>query len=268
VPPVVAPQQTRDTGTLGMTGGLFEPKDFIGKVQKGETVFTPQQLENLVRGVSESAGMKFPPEFKSMFETIQTNIKTVPLPDMQGQTQLMNAVLTNVNSALSSVKKDGTAPIDPEKIIEKVKTEMSTATSQLKSQMSSNDPLALFDKAFKAQNLFGNLDAVIPNNPVTKTGEAAKEIPASTKKAKEEAAAKTDNDNKKAAAAQQTTTATTNNRPSTALSGTSTLDDLKEQLIQLNKTMGELVSYTADVASSAEKQARATKRLDPNVALR
>jgi hypothetical protein len=32
--------------------------------------------------------------------------------------------------------------------------------------------------------------------------------------------------------------------------------------------MGELVSYTADVASTAEKQVRATKRMDPNVALR
>jgi hypothetical protein len=49
---------------------------------------------------------------------------------------------------------------------------------------------------------------------------------------------------------------------------TSTLDDLNEQLKQLNKSMGELVSHTSDVSAQAEKQVRATKRLDPNVSLR
>ena len=32
--------------------------------------------------------------------------------------------------------------------------------------------------------------------------------------------------------------------------------------------MGDLVSHTSDVSASAEKQVRATKRLDPNVSLR
>lgn len=45
----------RDLGTLGMTGSLFEKEDFFGKVAKGETVLTPQQLENLVKGVSVSS---------------------------------------------------------------------------------------------------------------------------------------------------------------------------------------------------------------------
>ncbi len=45
---------TRDTGTLGMTGALFEKQDFFGKVAKGETVMTPEQLTNLVRGVRGS----------------------------------------------------------------------------------------------------------------------------------------------------------------------------------------------------------------------
>jgi hypothetical protein len=54
-----------------------------------------------------------------------------------------------------------------------------------------------------------------------------------------------------------------------ALTGkTTTLDDLNEQLKQLNKSMGDLVSHTSDVSASAEKQVRATKRLDPNVSLR
>jgi len=45
-------EPSRDTGTLGMTGRLFEANDFYGKIAKGETVLTPGQLENLVSGVS------------------------------------------------------------------------------------------------------------------------------------------------------------------------------------------------------------------------
>ena len=47
------PLRSRDTGTLGMTGQLFETQDFYGKVARGETVLTPKQLENLVSGVSQ-----------------------------------------------------------------------------------------------------------------------------------------------------------------------------------------------------------------------
>jgi hypothetical protein len=41
---------TRDSGTLGMTGSLFEKEDALVKIAKGETVLTPGQLENLVKG--------------------------------------------------------------------------------------------------------------------------------------------------------------------------------------------------------------------------
>jgi len=259
---------TRDTGTLGMTGQLFEPKDFMGKVQKGETVLTPQQLENLVKGIGESTGIELPTEFKTIFQTIETNIKTMPKPaDMQGQTELLNAVLTNVNAAMQGSKKEGAKPLDANEVMEKVKKDMSSAAGQLKAQMSSTNPEALYQSAFKAQKMFGNLDAIIPNNPLTKTGEAAKSIPDSTKKAKEAEDAKKEEATKKTADATAPKTNTTTSSP-TPLAGKSTLDDLNAQLIQLNKTMGELVSYTAEAASTAEKQVRATKRLDPNVAHR
>jgi hypothetical protein len=45
----------RDSGTLGMTGNVFEQEDFYGKVAKGETVMTPGQLENLIKGTSSGA---------------------------------------------------------------------------------------------------------------------------------------------------------------------------------------------------------------------
>ena len=58
--PAAAPGATpsRDTGTLGMTGRLFEVEDFYGKVARGETVLTPKQLENLVSGVSSATMSK------------------------------------------------------------------------------------------------------------------------------------------------------------------------------------------------------------------
>ncbi len=54
----------------------------------------------------------------------------------------------------------------------------------------------------------------------------------------------------------------------TAVQTSATLDDLKSELIQLNKTMGEMVSYSSEMVGNIEKQVRATKKLDPNVSLR
>ena len=45
-----ATRKLRHSGTLGMTGSLFEPQDAFVKIAKGETVLTPGQLENLVKG--------------------------------------------------------------------------------------------------------------------------------------------------------------------------------------------------------------------------
>lgn len=54
IAPPAANTPTRDKGTLGMTGRLFEVEDFYGKVAKGETVLTQTQLEKLVSGVSNA----------------------------------------------------------------------------------------------------------------------------------------------------------------------------------------------------------------------
>jgi hypothetical protein len=49
---------------------------------------------------------------------------------------------------------------------------------------------------------------------------------------------------------------------------TATLDDLNTQLIQLNKFMGQMTTQTADLAQSAEKQYRVSKKMQPDVNLR
>ena len=50
-------QTKRDSGTIGLTGMLFEPKDIITKVQKGESVMTESQIKGLMRG-SQTEGME------------------------------------------------------------------------------------------------------------------------------------------------------------------------------------------------------------------
>ena len=47
-----------------------------------------------------------------------------------------------------------------------------------------------------------------------------------------------------------------------------TLDDLKNQLEMLNKSMGILVNETHALVDHTGQQVRATKRMDPNVNLR
>jgi hypothetical protein len=44
----------RDSGTLGMTGSLFEKEDFYGKVAKGETVLTRGQFDNIANFNSDA----------------------------------------------------------------------------------------------------------------------------------------------------------------------------------------------------------------------
>lgn len=70
---------SRDLGTLGMTGNMFEKQDFFGKIAKGETVLTPNQLENLVKGVgltgmqsAEKPAVNVPAIFEKLSESVKS----------------------------------------------------------------------------------------------------------------------------------------------------------------------------------------------------
>lgn len=69
--PALPPVNSRDTGTLGMTGHLFETQDFYGKVARGETVLTPNQLENLVSGVTQHSIGSKPQPVNGIAQSIQ-----------------------------------------------------------------------------------------------------------------------------------------------------------------------------------------------------
>jgi peptidoglycan hydrolase-like protein with peptidoglycan-binding domain len=94
-----------------------------------------------------------------------------------------------------------------------------------------------------------------------KVGNLSKTIPSEVAQAKAE-------EEKRKAAAATVVTAKPQVETATGPAIKTTQDDLYEQLIQLNTKMQELVSHSSDMATTAEKQVRATKRLDPNVALR
>jgi peptidoglycan hydrolase-like protein with peptidoglycan-binding domain len=103
--------------------------------------------------------------------------------------------------------------------------------------------------------------AQVKATDTTKVGNLSKTIPSEVAQAKAE-------EEKRRAAATTVVPAKPQAETATGPAIKTTQDDLYEQLIQLNTKMQELVSHSSEMATTAEKQVRATKRLDPNVALR
>jgi hypothetical protein len=90
---------TRDAGTFGMTGQMFEPKDFIGKIQKGETVFTPGQLQEYSQGLfgqfqkSNFTGLgDIKATISSAMPALQKQIETPVTPVSTGKATLDDVV--------------------------------------------------------------------------------------------------------------------------------------------------------------------------------
>jgi hypothetical protein len=163
---------------------------------------------------------------------------------------------TDRKAMLESAIKNG-----PADVAEKARKELLDITKQ--EQAKTKEAEAKTKEAAKPSTKGATADVKTDNK--NKVSNISKTVPS------EIAQQKAEEERKRAAAAQAATPKTTAPTASSgpALPGkTSTLDDLNEQLKQLNKSMGELVSHTSDVSAHAEKQVRATKRLDPNVSLR
>ena len=158
-------------------------------------------------------------------------------------------------SMLESAIKNGPADVAEKAMkelagINKQEQDKAKAESEIKKKEAPSTKGATADVKIDNKNKVSNISKTVPS---------------------EIAQQKAEDERKKAAAAVAITpkpaTATAASTPA-GVGKTSTLDDLNEQLKQLNKSMGELVSHTSDVSLQAEKQVRATKRLDPNVSLR
>lgn len=156
---------------------------------------------------------------------------------------------------LESAIKNGPADVAEKAMkelagINKQEQDKAKAESEIKKKEAPNTKGATADVKTDNKNKVSNISKTVPS-------EIAQQ------KAEEER-----RKNAAATAPAPKSTAPTAGAGPTLAGKTSTLDDLNEQLKQLNKSMGELVSHTSDVSASAEKQVRATKRLDPNVSLR
>lgn len=104
----------RDLGTVGMTGNLFEKKDFFGKVAKGETVLTPNQLENLVKGVglsgmqsADTNAVNLPSMFEKLSASIKTpsEVKVVPMPKTENLQDISNQLKESFAQSMANFQQ-------------------------------------------------------------------------------------------------------------------------------------------------------------------
>lgn len=280
--------EQRDTGTLGKTGQLTEPNDILTRVEAGETVFTPTQLDNFARNVAESAKTQLPPEFTSVLRGMQVNQGTT---GTDTGINLFADIFKNIQTSISPANAPSKNPADQSAVIfsDQV-TEQNARIAEAIAKFStvettkettpSLDFTNVFDGLFKGlqtelpkfgetiKTSFGNLASIIPSAQQNRTTEMSRTIPAEISQARLES--QRQEENRKREAAQQNTPADNSNQgpKETTLAGTATLDDLAKLLEQLNSTMGINTTHLSELVNTTDKQVRATKRLDPNVTMR
>jgi len=144
---------TRDLGTLGMTGSLFEKEDFFGKVAKGETVLTPQQLENLVKGVSASGLSSGKQSTEKLGETMTSMLgkltnKTSDIKVAVPRPQIDN--LQNTSNQLQENFAQSMAAFQQQKL--QAETTKTTTTDAESTQL-----VETIQEAFSGQNGFNQM---------------------------------------------------------------------------------------------------------------
>lgn len=277
----------RDTGTIGHTGGLFEPADFFGKIHKGETVFTPQQLENFAKNIANNTNTpSIPTEFANMMQNIQTDMSK---PKEDNTIDLFANVFRDIQTTLSPANAPSKNPADnTEVIIAAQQMQMAAMKFVDIASLRADVPEVAAAPELKFDNIFANLfnefkeqtvsigdnfkssidnlASIVPkDNTQNQARDLSRTIPSEVKQAKVESDRQAEDRRRTASTVEP---ATSTGVIEVKLPGTSTLDDLKERLDQLNNTMREMLSHSSELVDTANKQVRAAKRLDPNVALR
>jgi len=129
---------TRDEGTLGKTGQVFEPQDFIGKVAKGEMVLTPEQAKKFMEGAKtegiadamKNLGGMMPPtsassgggfSLSSLSKEISTSVSSVTSgSSITQRTQTDDS--KKAQEELNELKKQANA--EKEAVREKIKSQL------------------------------------------------------------------------------------------------------------------------------------------------
>ena len=273
-----------------------------------EAVLTKKQLTDMLAGMQNSmpkmsAGIdmnKLPPIATTVSSsTTGGESSTIKIPDMSEMTKKFETSFANfekfeedkllaIRHGQSEVTKitESTNVKDISNAIEKTtkladvaKTTEAVVAKEIESKKvvsESSKVLAMQQELIakgakiKADGIMGPLTksamsafntAQVKATDTTKVGNLSKTIPSEVAQAKAE-------EEKRRTAATTVVPAKPQVETASGPAIKTTQDDLYEQLIQLNTKMQELVSHSSEMATSAEKQVRATKRLDPNVALR
>lgn len=239
------------------------------KAMEAEYTAKREQLQKVVSdGITwETEKKSAAAEEISQAETAKLNIIQSGLKEVAKTTEA--ATVKDVSDAVAKTAKLA----DVAKTTEAVGTkevEAKKVVSESSKIMAMQQELIAKGAKIKADGIMGPLTkaamstfntAQVKANDTNKVGNLSKTIPSEVAQAKAE-------EEKRKAAAATVVPAKPQAETATGPAIKTTQDDLYEQLIQLNTKMQELVSHSSEMATSAEKQVRATKRLDPNVALR
>ena len=93
---------TRHEGTLGKTGQMFEPTDFFGIMKKGETMLTPEQLTNLVKGAKGSGLGESMAALQQSMKQSTTGADKAPSIDINSLSSQFNKTISSTKTSVSS----------------------------------------------------------------------------------------------------------------------------------------------------------------------
>jgi hypothetical protein len=234
----------RDLGTMGMTGRLFEPEDFIGKVQKGETVLTPEQFGNLVKG-AKSGGLE---DAMNSLKSAVPSDKETGKADSKGFN--LSGIFDKFTTTISSViKPENKMPLDLTKI----------GGSALKPEIKMPSPADFMkmpggmpDIASLAKSSMPDIEKILASS-LTAEKKPNENDEETQRRAFYDAQAK---EKEQGTPVQQQ-----------FAEGEITLKDLHSALMMLNKQTAELVQHSETSAFAQEKTARLTGKASGNRSL-
>ena len=210
--------ESRDGGTLGMTGSLLEPKDIFANIHKGEMVLTQEQQKNFLSGAKSSG-----------IEQALNELAKAPKADKaEGPTGMPMAGLKD---ELKNQTKNIASEFNPKGMFDSLMGQFNGFTTKI----SSITPPKLPESNIKPAAISMSQDLM------SKKTEAKPKVEEAPKESKKDT------------------------KPAIENVGQSTLSDVVKSLETLNMQMGQLISYSADIAEKSNDAVRATKGLNGNL---
>jgi hypothetical protein len=254
---------TRDEGTLGKTGQVFEPQDFIGKVAKGEMVLTPEQAKKFMEGAKtegiadavKNLGGMMPGSAKgsdgggfslsSLSKEISTSVSSVTSGSTTTRS-VQNDDSKAASKELANVKEQYAA--ERQALLEKTKAQLGpdAGPRQLRTTMRDSDEGKAIEEKYKALKapLYKQIEEGIRWETETK----AEQVEETKKFVKEQADILKVSNNEMLAVQELASTEQVNIEK-----------EAKEKLAELSKTMdATLVKPDASIAKSANTIAPTT----------